>query len=57
MAPFVHFELRREPCIEAGERTQELDYRIVKIMCSLEGGYTSKGSEKKTLQRCVNLDA
>ena len=39
VAPFVHFELRREHCIEAGERTQELDYRIVKIMCSLEGDF------------------
>ena len=34
-----------------------IQYKIVsKIMCSLECGYASEGSEKQAFQRCVNLD-
>ena len=35
-----------------------LDYRIAnRVMCSLEGGYASKGVEKEAKQRCVNRGA
>lgn len=50
---FMHLKLRSGPRLHEGER----NYKIVNIMCFLEGGYASEGSEKEAFQRRVNLDA
>ena len=44
--------------MKVGRTQQGLDNREVNtIMCSLEGGHSSKGPEREAFQRCVNLDA
>ena len=41
----MHLKLRecKEDYMKVGETRQELNYRKVKIMCPLEGGYTLEG--------------
>ena len=46
-ASFMHWRLRGGQCkkdhIKVGESKVGLDYRIVKVICFLEGGYILEG--------------
>lgn len=62
---FIHLELRRELRDESGRKQggkiSVAGLKVVKmLMCSLEGGYTSKGLKRRIIllsfQRCVNPD-
>lgn len=60
---FMHLERRRdfkEDYARREKARQGLDGRVVtQMMCSREGGYTSKGLERRILlacQSCANLD-
>ena len=52
---FIHVELRRDckrDYVKVGESNVGSVYRIVnKILCFLEGGYASQGSEEEAFQR------
>ena len=54
MVSFIHLELRqehKEDYGKVGESKAELGYRTVNtIMCSLESGYASEGSETEAFQ-------
>lgn len=59
-ASFIHLELMREhkkDYVSVGENKAGFDYKIVKVMCSLEGNYTFKGVLILASRRCVNLNA
>ena len=49
---FMHLELRREDYRKVGGSKAGIGLQLVnKIICSLEHGYTSKGSEKEVFQK------
>ena len=43
--------------MKVGESKAKMDYKIVRYMYYLEGGYTLEEYEKEVFQRCVNLAA